>query len=221
MKSYYLVFVGKNIGIYNSWDECLLQVHKYSGAKYKKVKAKSLEDAWKIFHNTKDSYLKNIEKAKNGYNSYVSKEEEDVYNNFLSVDGAANFKHFEFRGVWVDDKKVAFASTKYEGGTSNIAEFLALVNGCKFLIKEGLPINIYTDSLVAIAWFRKQRVRTKAAEYGLMTPQIEFLLEEAKTFLKENQSVLKDAIILKWKTEEWGQIPADYGRKKQKIQHNI
>lgn len=212
MKFYYLVFVGKNPGVYQSWDECVIQVHKYSGAKYKKVKANSLEDAWRIFNKIKDPYLENINKAKNRHNSYVPRED-DIYNNFLSVDGASNYKHFEFRGVWVDSKEVAFASPKYEGGTSNIAEFLGLVEGCKFLIKEGLPINIYTDSLIAIGWFRKQRVRTKAAEYGLMTPQIEFLLEESKVFLQENESILKDAIILKWETKDWGEIPADYGRK--------
>lgn len=34
-KKYYVVKVGRNPGIYNTWDECKIQVDGYSGAKYK------------------------------------------------------------------------------------------------------------------------------------------------------------------------------------------
>lgn len=35
MGKYYAVKKGRKIGIYNSWDECLVQVNKYKGAQYK------------------------------------------------------------------------------------------------------------------------------------------------------------------------------------------
>lgn len=35
-KTYYAVRKGYNIGVYNTWDECKQQIHKYSGAEYKK-----------------------------------------------------------------------------------------------------------------------------------------------------------------------------------------
>lgn len=37
---YYAVKIGKTPGIYMSWDECKLQVHGFSGAKYKSFKLK-------------------------------------------------------------------------------------------------------------------------------------------------------------------------------------
>ncbi|MET3617617.1 ribonuclease HI [Peptoniphilus olsenii] len=41
--NYYAVRVGKNPGIYNTWDDCKAQVHGYKGASYKKFS--NLEDA--------------------------------------------------------------------------------------------------------------------------------------------------------------------------------
>lgn len=45
------VWVGRNIGVYTSWDDCKEQVDGYSGAKYRKIKACSLEEANKNFLN--------------------------------------------------------------------------------------------------------------------------------------------------------------------------
>ena len=33
--SYYTVWTGRQIGVFNSWDECRLQVEGFPGAKYK------------------------------------------------------------------------------------------------------------------------------------------------------------------------------------------
>lgn len=41
--NYYAVRVGKNPGIYNTWDDCKAQVHGFKGASYKKFA--NLEDA--------------------------------------------------------------------------------------------------------------------------------------------------------------------------------
>lgn len=41
--NYYAVRVGKNPGIYNTWDDCKAQVHGFKGASYKKFS--NLEDA--------------------------------------------------------------------------------------------------------------------------------------------------------------------------------
>jgi ribonuclease HI len=39
------------------------------------------------------------------------------------------------------------------------------------------------------------------------------LIIEAENYLKSNTDLLKKTKILKWKTKQWGEIPADYGRK--------
>lgn len=49
MKKYYAVREGKNIGIYESWEECKKQVHGYPGAVFKSFQNK--EDALKFIKN--------------------------------------------------------------------------------------------------------------------------------------------------------------------------
>jgi ribonuclease HI len=91
----------------------------------------------------------------------------------------------------------------------NIGEFLAIVLGLAFLKKNKLEYPIYTDSKTAIAWVRNKRINTKMER----TARNELLfqaVDNAVKWLKENNYTTN---ILKWNTEEWGEIPADYGRK--------
>jgi ribonuclease HI len=37
------------------------------------------------------------------------------------------------------------------------------------------------------------------------------LIKNAENWLSEND--IRDRVILKWKTDLWGEIPADFGRK--------
>lgn len=46
---FYGVWVGRNLGVFTSWDECRLQVDGYSEAKYRKIKADSLDGAKQKF----------------------------------------------------------------------------------------------------------------------------------------------------------------------------
>ncbi len=199
MNNYYVVWVGRVPGVYNSWNECLLQVDKFPGARYRKVKAKDIAEANLIFkQESPNVVLINNEEIKTG---------------FLSVDGASNGKVCEYRAVWVEDKKVAFASPKYEGGTNNIAEFLGLVHACEFLKEKNIPIKIYTDSVTALSWFKNKEINTTADKTGKLTLELENLLLKAQLFLYKNEEMVSKAEILKWDTKEWGEIPADYGRK--------
>ncbi len=199
MNNYYVVWVGRVPGVYNSWGECLAQVDKFSGARYRKVKASSKDEAILIFQNDNPNTQLPIN--------------QEIKNDFLSVDGASNGSHCEYRAVWVGDKKVAFASPKYKGGTNNIAEFLGLVQACEFLKEKNLPIKIYTDSVTALSWFRNKEINTTAAQTGKLSLELENLLLKAQLFLYKNEKELEKAEILKWETKEWGEIPADYGRK--------
>ncbi len=204
MKNYYVVLEGKNPGVYETWDQCKEQVDGFSGAKFKKIKANTSQEAMSIMLSESQPSEKSKEAVKiNG----------EIQPGFLSVDGASDGLSCEFQAVWVDNKKLAFASKKFIGGTNNIAEFLGLVLACKHLKDKNLPINIYTDSVTAMAWFRNKKANTTANSNGKMTAELENLIKKSEKFLIENEDLLKTARILKWETKEWGEIPADYGRK--------
>lgn len=131
----------------------------------------------------------------------------------LTVDGASNGKNCEFQAVWYPSGKKAFSSKVFEGGTNNIAEFLGLVLAIKHLKDKDLPLVVYTDSITAISWVRDKKANTTARTTGKLTNELESLLEKAEAFLMQNKELMKKVKIKKWETKEWGEIPADFGRK--------
>ena len=116
----------------------------------------------------------------------------------------------EYRGVYNLTKEQIFHQGPFKDGTNNIGEFLALVHALALLKREGKPtMTIYTDSKTAIAWVRNKKPKTTLEE----TPKNEKifeLIDRAVTWLNNNTY---QNPILKWETEEWGEIPADFGRK--------
>ena len=96
-------------------------------------------------------------------------------------------------------------------GTNNIAEYLAMIHLAALLAKSGDTLTpIYTDSKNTLAWLRKGRSNTTLPESPKTAKTLD-LLRRADRWL-EQFGPIKNPII-KWKTEEWGEIPADFGRK--------
>lgn len=95
-------------------------------------------------------------------------------------------------------------------GTNNIGEFLAIVHALALLDKQGKhDTAVYSDSYNAILWVNKRKCKTKLER----TPQTEPLfqiIERAERWLATHN--YKNP-LLKWETKEWGEVPADFGRK--------
>ncbi|MEG1498539.1 MAG: RNase H family protein [Bacteroidales bacterium] len=136
----------------------------------------------------------------------------DFYSS-LSVDAACsgNPGIMEYKGVQTWDGTPIFKMGPFPDATNNIGEFLALVHALSYLNSHGFPNTpIYSDSITAIAWVRKQKANTKIQA----TEKNENLLDlvrRAETWLRTHP--YKNP-IRKWQTEKWGEIPADFGRKK-------
>ena len=94
-------------------------------------------------------------------------------------------------------------------GTNNIGEFLAIVHGLALMKQKGIHMPIYSDSVSGQAWVRNKKARTTLA-LNPDTAQALNLVQRAEKWLRENDFRVP---ILKWNTEEWGEIPADFGRK--------
>ena len=68
---------------------------------------------------------------------------------------------------------------------------------------------VYSDSRNALLWVKQKRCKTKL-ERNARTEELFSLIERAENWLKENAYKTP---LLKWETERWGEIPADFGRK--------
>lgn len=95
-------------------------------------------------------------------------------------------------------------------GTNNIGEFLAIVHALALMQQQGLhDKTIYSDSYNAILWVNKRHCKTKLER----TPETEPLYQiiaRAERWLQTHQ--WRNPII-KWETQKWGEVPADFGRK--------
>lgn len=197
---WYVVWQGREPGVYSSWDECQAQIQGISGAKYKAFP-------------TQTAALRAYE---DGYEQYRQQQgtlpsEDKPILRALSVDAACsgNPGVMEYRGVLVETKREVFRVGPFPKGTNNIGEFLAIVHGISLLKKHNITMPIYSDSVTGIAWVRNKRCKTllpREAE----TEALLDLVARAEAWLRDNPH---EADIRKWNTEAWGEIPADFGRK--------
>ncbi|MCS6833768.1 MAG: reverse transcriptase-like protein, partial [Flammeovirgaceae bacterium] len=96
-----------------------------------------------------------------------------------------------------------------KNGTNNVVEFIAIVHALAYCQKNKLPLPIYSDSQTAIKWVKNKKANTRL-EKNATNEKLFALLQRAEEWLANNQY---DNPILKWQTDKWGEIPADFGRK--------
>lgn len=205
-KKFYVVWKGKEEGIYETWEECKQQVEGFPSPLYKSFL--SLEAAEEAFRRGSQDYLapkqrpmKMILDALYGSPIVPS----------ISVDGACNgkTKQSEYQGVDTSTKKRIFHKGPFPEGTNNLMEFLALVHALSYCKRHKLDLPIYSDSVTAIKWVQQKRSRTKL-EYNEKNASLFSLVKRAEKWLNENTYPNQ---ILKWETQTWGENPADFGRK--------
>jgi ribonuclease HI len=205
---YFVVWDGLEPGIYPSWEECKKQVNGYPEAKYKRFDSEP--EAREAFLSPYWDYVGKNAKAKQPDKELISKFGMPDFES-LSVDAACsgNPGLMEYRGVYSKTGEQIFHQGPFEEGTNNIGEFLALVHGLAFLKQTNNQLPIYTDSKTALAWLKAKKSKSKL-EKNEKNAVLFDLLQRAEKWLAENEYTTK---VLKWETEAWGEIPADFGRK--------
>ncbi len=204
---FYVVWRGKTPGIYNTWADCQAQISGFEKALYKSFPSR--EEAEEAYNSNAWDYI--------GQNASKSKAARLFENPNLAVvdsicvDAACNGSggQVEYQGVHTTTREVLFKVGPLPDGTNNIGEFLALVHGLAQLKKEGKIIPIYSDSKTAMSWVRHKKCKTKHPRSPQNTKLFN-LVERAERWLKINAFTNE---IIKWPTKEWGEIPADFGRK--------
>lgn len=205
-KNFYVVWNGVKPGIYKSWNECKAQVEGYDGAIYKSFSNE--EEATKAFNDNPWNYVgKNAEKKKTQSIHTIP----EIIKDSICVDAACsgNPGLMEYRGVYTKTGEQIFHQGPYEQGTNNIGEFLALVHGLALLKQKGYTIPIYSDSANAIKWVKEKKSKTKLERIP-ENESLFYMIERAEKWLRENSYKTR---IIKWETDKWGEIPADFGRK--------
>lgn len=207
---FYVVWKGRQAGVYSNWESCKMQIEGFKGAQYKSFPDRqSAEDAFKAGYQVMSQ--RDYESTRLQVNETTRLQVEMPITQSIAVDAACsgNPGKMEFQGVFVETKTNLFKSPVYEHGTNNIGEFLAIVYCLAWQHKHKLSYPIYSDSVNAQKWVREGVCKTKIEENEKNKPLFE-VIRWAEKWLKTNSFRVP---IYKWKTEVWGEIPADFGRK--------
>jgi ribonuclease HI len=205
VKKYYVVWKGIKTGVFDNWKECETQIRGVEGATYKSFPGE--EEARRAFRGRWEDYIKKRASNPRVGNLKVGNPVWDSW----SVDAACsgNPGVMEYRGVETKTGRQLFHKGPFPLGTNNIGEFLGIVHALALLKKENNSMMVYSDSRTAIKWVKDKGVKTKLPRNAKTEPLFD-LLDRAVQWLKNNE--YPNAVV-KWETEKWGEIPADFGRK--------
>lgn len=210
-RKFYVVWVGANPGIYDSWEECQLQIKNYPGAKYKSFDSQTAATlAYRGDPSEHIGIIKAIASHRPMTVNYSAIPEINTAG--IAVDGACAGVPgpMEYRGVKIATGEEIFHLGPLPDGTNNVAEYLALVHALALLDKRGdRATPVYSDSRTALAWLRNHGHRSKL-ERTPDNARIFELLARADAWVQSHS--IQNPVI-KWDTENWGEIPADFGRK--------
>jgi hypothetical protein len=164
---FYAVHVGRVPGIFASWDQCLEQVYRYPGAKYKKYS--TLAEAENALANGPGDYYAARSKGSlclspsSIITSASAKQESIIHPGatplalpnepalcvHVSLNQETGRFWYSYNWTGASERKELVPFTKdncYQGITKELAEFDALVYGIKYLMKKGLPYPLYTEN---------------------------------------------------------------------------
>ena len=210
---FYVVWNGRQVGVFSNWDSCKMQIEGFKGAQYKSFPDRaSAEEAFKTGYQAISQQVNEFNVQQPMFNSQCpTANVQQPIGQSIAVDAACsgNPGKMEFQGVFVETKTHLFKSPVYEHGTNNIGEFLAIVYCLAWQQKKKLNYPIYSDSVNAQKWVREGICKTKITENEKNKPLFE-VIRWAEKWLHNNSFRVP---IYKWKTEIWGEIPADFGRK--------
>lgn len=126
-----------------------------------------------------------------------------------------------YRGVDIETGEILFEwhSAKEnppQECTNNIAEFIGIVHGLGYAKtasrKYGKDYHtIYSDSEIALAWVKAKACGTKFNTGN--HKDVSYRIWKCEMFLVEQKRIPE---FKKWDTKNWGEIPADFGNKKNK-----
>ncbi|MEK0317697.1 ribonuclease H [Cohnella sp. 56] len=216
---YYVVWEGGAPGVYDSWPACQAQVSGRKDAKYKSYASKkeaetAYREGWKKHWGQGGGGKRAAAASKSGAAALPltpAQAEQEIDFDSVSVDVGTrgNPGPVEYRGVDTRTGDVLFEVGPVSKGTNNLGEFLAIVHALAYLKRQGSAKTIYSDSRTALKWVKQKEVVTTLPR-DASTQEIWELVDRALSWLKVNAYPNK---VLKWETERWGEVKADYGRK--------
>ena len=207
-QKYYVVWHGQTTGIFDSWHACEQQVKGVEGARYKSFDSR--EEAERAYASSPADYIRR--RGASAPRTEKKAPDDVLYSNAIASDAACsgNPGPMEYRGVYIPTGQELFHYGPVHG-TNNIGEFLAIVHAMALIVREGWQMSVYSDSRNAIQWITQGHCKTKLVR-DASTEALFQMIGRAEAWLAAHPAPHRPQLI-KWDTDHWGEIPADFGRK--------
>ncbi|MDE5773327.1 MAG: ribonuclease H family protein [Muribaculaceae bacterium] len=217
MKRCYVVFRGRIPGVYDNIEDVMDQIDGYPNAMvrgYDNTQQAAVEFRGGDRDEARElgSLLARsggVRLPANGQPDYMTIPEIDLNGWAVDASCIGNPGIMEYRGVELMTGREIFRVGPFKKGTNNIGEFLAIVHALALMEQKGENHTIYSDSITGISWVRKKAVKTQLKETEETKPLFD-MMRRALAWLNGHTFRAK---IMKWQTELWGEVPADFGRK--------
>ena len=205
-QKFYVVFIGRERGVFNTWQECKNQIAGFPKASFASFKTRQAAGRafamgdlkqWRVVESKET--LDNWRKA--------------IVGPCLAVDAACSGcpGPVEYRGVMLPDVVEVFKCGPYNNGTNNIGEFLAIVTGLRWMEERSLTLLLYSYSKTTIGWVvGDKKCNTTICDIGDI---LKMEIRKAESWLRGPTAAYYVKRVLKWDTQTLGEIPADFGRK--------
>lgn len=217
-RKFYVVWEGRHPGVYEDWADAQEQIENFPGAKYKSFSSQEAAvAAFRKYLAGDGVSLGEILVRASAMREQHTENERD-YRRFPEIDPdgwavdascMGNPGTMEYRGVELSTGRELFRVGPFRDATNNIGEFLAIVHALALQYKTGRWHTIYSDSATGMSWVRNRHIKTTLKPTAHNARVFE-LMQRGINWLSTHQY---DARILKWQTQLWGEIPADFGRK--------
>lgn len=217
---FYVVWKGRQPGVYDNLEDAMEQVDNYPGAMFKSFSSSAEAAAAfrkKALAEEKlelGRLLMDVSSAAippDGKPDYFRFPEIDLKGWAVDASCMGNPGTMEYRGVELMTGREIFRVGPFKKSTNNIGEFLAIVHALALQNQTGEKYTIYSDSVTGMAWVRDRKVKTKLKRTADNEKSFQ-MMERALSWLNTHVGAAKPK-IMKWQTERWGEIPADFGRK--------
>ncbi len=211
---FYVVWRGRKTGVFSTWADCQAQTSGVDGALFKSFATRT--EAERAFREKPQQHIGQAGAGKSatpasGRSGKAATAVRPPNPESLVVDAACsgNPGDMEYQGIYLATRQKVFAMGPFPDGTNNIGEFLAIVHALALLHQQNSAIPVYSDSRTAIGWVNKKKANTKLDQTARNEPIFD-LIDRAETWLRTHTWPNP---ILKWETDDWGENPADFGRK--------
>lgn len=194
-KNYYVVRGGRNIGLFTDYNQAV-------------IVSLGKTDRIKEFSNYHIA-LHFLNKITQDAIKYSQKPNGDFIHSDVSVNNVTGFAEFRVMRAG----KILVQSKSIEFCTSHIAEFLALVEAYKYAKHYKIEDNIYCDNFTAIRWFKKEIPLIVPPSLNAANPKLKKNIDSSLEYVNTLQEGYSEKVIF-WDASMWGDIPSDYGRKK-------